>query len=152
MVFPYFSLLCADVNCDFVLILIIYRTTTYYYVLFNWRCMHVWYVLLNSTYLLNQSINQSVLIMFSATLSVARLIAPTSSGFSDALAKCIRTVSRLRMFNRTISAAPQSASGSINTSRRSFLLFLFFVLVVVVVKSIFFFCFLLLLLRLFLVG
>ena len=59
--FPYFSLLCADVNCDFVLIsilycviliLILYCTTTYYYVLFHWRCMYVWYVLLNSTYLL----------------------------------------------------------------------------------------------------
>ena len=35
-----------------ILILILYCTTTYYYVLFNWRCMYVWYVLLNSTYLL----------------------------------------------------------------------------------------------------
>jgi len=60
LVFPYFSLLCTDVNCDFVLILILYCvplililycTTTYYYVLFHWRCMYVWYVLLNSTYL-----------------------------------------------------------------------------------------------------
>ena len=33
-------------------ILTLYCTTTYYYVLFHWRCMHVWYVLLNSTYLL----------------------------------------------------------------------------------------------------
>ena len=52
LVFPYFSLLCADVNCDFVLILILYCTTPYYYALFHWRCMYVWYVLLNSTYLL----------------------------------------------------------------------------------------------------
>jgi len=52
IVFPYFSLSCADVNCDFVLILILYCTTTYYCVLFHWRCMYVWYVLLNSTYLL----------------------------------------------------------------------------------------------------
>jgi len=50
LVFPYFSLLCADVNCDFVLILIVYcvilililyYNTTYYYVLFHWRCMYV---------------------------------------------------------------------------------------------------------------
>jgi len=61
LVLTYFSLLCADVNCDFVLIfivycviliLILYCTTTYYYVLFHWRYMYVWYVLLNSTYLL----------------------------------------------------------------------------------------------------
>jgi len=32
--------------------LILNCTTTYYYVLFNWRCMYVWYVLLNSTFLL----------------------------------------------------------------------------------------------------
>ena len=32
--------LCHATNC----------TTTYYYVLFHWRCMYVWYVLLNSTY------------------------------------------------------------------------------------------------------
>jgi len=33
-------------------ILILYCTTLYYYyVLFHWRCMYVWYVLLNSTYL-----------------------------------------------------------------------------------------------------
>jgi len=32
--------------------LILYCTTTYYYILFHWRCMYVWYVLLNSTYLL----------------------------------------------------------------------------------------------------
>jgi len=47
-VFPHFSRLCADVNCDFVLILILYCvilililycTTTYYCVLFHWRCM-----------------------------------------------------------------------------------------------------------------
>jgi len=56
-----FSLLYAYVNCDFVLILILhcvilililYCTATYYYVLFHWRCMYVWYVLLNYTYLL----------------------------------------------------------------------------------------------------
>ena len=41
LVFPYFSLLCDDVNCDFVLILISYCSTTYYYVLFHWRCMYV---------------------------------------------------------------------------------------------------------------
>jgi len=35
-----------------ILILILYCTTTYYYVLFHWRCMYVWYVVLNSTNLL----------------------------------------------------------------------------------------------------
>ena len=59
--FFFFSLLYAYVNCDFVLILILhcvilililYCTTTYYYVLFHWRCMYVRYVLLNYTYLL----------------------------------------------------------------------------------------------------
>jgi len=44
LVFPYFSLLCGDVNRDYVLILILYCvilililycTTTYYYVLFH---------------------------------------------------------------------------------------------------------------------
>ena len=32
--------------------LILYCTTTYYCVLVHWRCMYVWYVLLNFTYLL----------------------------------------------------------------------------------------------------
>jgi len=48
--FSLFSLLYADVNGDFVLILILYCailifilycTTTYYYVLFHWRFMYV---------------------------------------------------------------------------------------------------------------
>ena len=30
-----------------------FATTTYYYVLFHWRCMYVWYVLLNSNHLLS---------------------------------------------------------------------------------------------------
>jgi len=34
-----------------ILILILYCTATYHYVLINWRCMYVWYVLLNSSYL-----------------------------------------------------------------------------------------------------
>jgi len=59
--FSLFSLLCADVNCDFVLILILYCTTTYYYVLVHWRCMYVWYVLLNSTYLLTYLLNLAVI-------------------------------------------------------------------------------------------
>jgi len=41
--------------------LIIYCTTTYYYVSLNWRCTYVWYVLLNSTclltYLLKHELN-----------------------------------------------------------------------------------------------
>ena len=68
MVFPLFSLLCAAVNFNFILILINFGfmlcnsnfvcTTTYYYVLFNWRCMYVWYVQLNSTYLLTYFYSQ----------------------------------------------------------------------------------------------
>jgi len=57
LVFCLLYLQCAAVNFDLILIILIFIlhcTTTYYYVLFTWRCMYVSHIhiLLNSTYLL----------------------------------------------------------------------------------------------------
>jgi len=59
--FSLFSLLCAYVNCDFVLILILYSTTTYYYVFIPLE-MHVRLICAIKFYLLTYLLNAIIVI------------------------------------------------------------------------------------------